>query len=105
MVSRHKPLSFSFLVVAVTLLGLPLPAEGQSRNKPKPPPPAKPAQPKPTKPPAGTPGLVQFEEADTLRKAFIALAGANHDYKGHRAKAMHAVKAALGIASLERSID
>jgi hypothetical protein len=45
---------------------------------------------------AGAAAVVQFHQADTLRKAFLELAGAKHDYDGHRVKAMYAVKAALG---------
>lgn len=38
-----------------------------------------------------------LEQADALKKAYILLAGANHDYNGHRAKAMHEVHAAYKI--------
>lgn len=37
---------------------------------------------------------VQFSEAEALKQAYVLLAGADHDYKGHRVKAMHAVHAA-----------
>ena len=40
---------------------------------------------------------MKFEQAALLRKAFILLAEGNHDYNGHRVKAMHAVKAAARI--------
>jgi hypothetical protein len=36
-------------------------------------------------------------ELDMLRKAYVLLAGANHDYDGHRVKAMGAVNAAAKI--------
>jgi hypothetical protein len=37
----------------------------------------------------------RFEEAQTIRQAYILLAGADHDYNGHRAAAMAALKHAL----------
>ncbi len=37
------------------------------------------------------------KEAEILREAWILMAGANHDYDGHRVKAMHAVHAAVEI--------
>jgi hypothetical protein len=38
---------------------------------------------------------LRFQEAQSLRQAYLALASANHDYDGHRVKAMIAVKGAL----------
>jgi hypothetical protein len=40
---------------------------------------------------------VKFKEADALRQAYIALAGANHDYNGHRAKAMNHLQSAVKL--------
>jgi hypothetical protein len=94
MVSRRKLLSLPLLGVLAMLVGLALPAESQAQDKPKPPPPPKRPQNKP-KPPPAVPGALQFQEANALRTAFIKLAAGNHDYNGHRWKAMHAVKAAL----------
>jgi hypothetical protein len=95
--------------VAALLAGLTFPAGSQADPRPKPkpppapatgkpkPPPPPPAKPKP--PPAPSPAVVAAQvrlvQAQELRKAFVALAGANHTYHGHRAKAMHHVKEAL----------
>jgi hypothetical protein len=38
-----------------------------------------------------------LEEAQVLSQAYIALVSANHDYGGHRAKAMAAVKSGVKI--------
>ena len=38
-----------------------------------------------------------LEEASALRRAYILMALANHNYDGHRAKAMKAVESAVGI--------
>jgi hypothetical protein len=40
---------------------------------------------------------LRFQEAQSLRQAYLTLASGNHDYDGHRAKAMTAVKSALKI--------
>jgi len=40
---------------------------------------------------------VQLAEADVLRKVIISVAEANHNYKGHQAKAMKALRAGLKI--------
>ena len=40
---------------------------------------------------------LRFQEAQSLRQAYSALAAGNHDYNGHRAKAMEELKAALKI--------
>ena len=48
-------------------------------------------------PPAG---LTSASESDLLQQAYGILARGDHDYKGHRVKAMHAVEAAsklLGV--------
>jgi len=45
---------------------------------------------------------VKLKESEALKEAFILMAGANHDYDGHRAKAMHQVEEA--IKSLDTSI-
>jgi hypothetical protein len=43
-------------------------------------------------PKAGVSEELKFEETELLRKAYILLAGGNHDYDGHRVKAMGAVR-------------
>jgi hypothetical protein len=40
---------------------------------------------------------LRFQEAQSLRQAYMTLAAGNHDYNGHRAKAMAAVRSALKI--------
>jgi hypothetical protein len=45
---------------------------------------------------------VKFNEAEALREAYLLLAAANHDYDGHRAKAMKQIQEAVGI--LDRSV-
>src|SRR5262249_28174600 len=40
---------------------------------------------------------VKLKEAMFLKEAYILMAMANHDYQGHRAKAMHQVEAAVKI--------
>src|ERR1700687_2027223 len=40
---------------------------------------------------------LRFQEAQSLRQAYLTLASGNHDYNGHRAKAMTAVRSALKI--------
>lgn len=44
---------------------------------------------------------VAFSEANTLTSAYLILATGDHDYKGHRVKAMHQIEAAgklLGVS-------
>jgi hypothetical protein len=94
MVSRRRPLPL--LSVVALLVALALPAASQAQNKRKPPPPPPPQkQGKAPPPPSIAPGTLQFQEATVLRQAFVALAAGNHDYDGHRWKAMKAVKSAL----------
>jgi hypothetical protein len=81
----------SLLSVLTLVVGLTVPAASQADNKQKPPPGAKGG---PAKPAAK---VSPFQEAQVLRQAYIVLAGANHDYNGHRVKAMQDVKAALHI--------
>ncbi len=45
---------------------------------------------------------VKFKEAEALREAYVLLAGANHDYDGHRVKAMGHIKSAVKI--LDQSV-
>jgi hypothetical protein len=40
---------------------------------------------------------LKFKEAEVLREAYIVLAAANHDYNGHRAKAMNQIQSAVKI--------
>jgi hypothetical protein len=44
-------------------------------------------------------------EAGMLHRAYRILATGDHDYKGHRAKAMHAVEAAAKLLGLDLSGD
>jgi hypothetical protein len=90
-VSRRRPLPL--LSVVALLVALALPAASQAQNKRKPPPPPPPQ--KQGRAPSIAPGTLQFQEATALRQAFVLLAAGNHDYGGHRWKAMKAVKAAL----------
>jgi hypothetical protein len=88
MVVGRKLLSY-LLGVSALLAGLAFPVESRAAGKPKPPA-AKHG-------PAKSAVEMRFEEAQALREAFILLAGANHDYNGHRVHAMGAVKAAIKI--------
>jgi hypothetical protein len=65
-----------------------------SAEKQKPLPKPKPA-PKAAKPAAVLTEQVKLAEAEVLGKAYVLLASGNHDYDGHRAKAMGHVKAAF----------
>jgi hypothetical protein len=91
MVFRHA--FFSVLSMPSLLAGLALPAASQADDK------ANSHRPVPmqAKKAAAVSAAVKFEEAQMLREAFILLAGGNHDYNGHRAKAMAAVKSAVHI--------
>src|SRR5207253_9265626 len=40
---------------------------------------------------------VKLKESEALKEAYILMAGANHDYDGHRARAMHQVHEAIKI--------
>lgn len=40
---------------------------------------------------------VKFKEAEALREAYVVLAAANHDYDGHRVKAMGHIRSAVKI--------
>jgi hypothetical protein len=44
-------------------------------------------------------------EAGMLRSAYLILATGDHDYKGHRVKAMHAVEAAAKLLGMDVSGD
>jgi len=44
-------------------------------------------------------------EADMLRRAYRTLATGDHDYNGHRIKAMHAVEAAAKLLGMDLSGD
>jgi hypothetical protein len=75
-------------VLAVLTFG----AESQAQQKKKPPPPVVQAAQQ----------EVKSKEAEILREAYILMAAANHNYDGHRVKAMHQVEEAVGI--LDKSI-
>jgi hypothetical protein len=78
MILRRR--SLPLLAVSALLAGLTFPAGSQARPNPS---------------PAVAAAQLRLEQAQELRKAFVALAGANHTYHGHRTKAMHHVKEAL----------
>jgi flagellum-specific peptidoglycan hydrolase FlgJ len=40
---------------------------------------------------------MKVKEAEVLRRAYIVMAGANHDYDGHRAKAMNHLESAVRL--------
>jgi len=44
-------------------------------------------------------------EAENLRRAYRTLATGDHDYRGHRVKAMHAVEAAAKLLGMELAGD
>lgn len=46
---------------------------------------------------AGYRGVPATGDVQTLTQAYSTLASADHDYKGHRAKAMHAIKKAAHL--------
>ena len=72
-----------------------LPAQNPSPS-PRVPNPAK------SKPLSAAAATLRFQEAQTLRQAYLVLAAGDHDYDGHRVKAMEAVKASLNI--LDRAV-
>jgi hypothetical protein len=92
------------LIFAALLAGLTLPLDARAQGKAKPKPTPAPA-PAPATKPAAKPGktkpadsLANDMEADKiLRYAYIRLLEANHDYNGHRVKAMGQVKDAFKI--------
>ncbi len=92
MLSRRLVLSLMLIGVLTALARLPLAAAGPTDEKK-----AKAPPPKAGKPVPGQQEQVLVEEADVLRQAYIALASGNHDYDGHRAKAMAAVKRGVKI--------
>jgi hypothetical protein len=93
MFSPHMFVKPFLVSTAILLAGLTVPAKCYAQAKPKaePPPPKKPAKNKDNS------TELKLIEADELRGAYIAMAGGNHDYDGHRAKAMHAVREAIKI--------
>jgi hypothetical protein len=50
-------------------------------------------------------GFRDGAEAGQLRRAYQILATGDHDYKGHRAKAMHAVEAAAKLLGMDVAGD
>jgi len=83
----------SFLSLLMLLAGLTMSTDSQAKDKPKPKP--QPAKKAPAKAALGE--ETKLEEAELLRKALILLAEGNHEYDGHRVKAMGAVQAAVKI--------
>src|SRR4051794_16069335 len=87
MVARSTLLSFALLTALALLAGSLDPTPGHAQNK------------KGGKGgnanKSAVPDQTKFQEADMLRQAYVLMAGANHDYNGHRGKAMHAVHTAF----------
>lgn len=85
---RARTRLFPLLGLAALLLTLAAGADGQAGQKKK-------------KPPSAAERAAQLEvksrEAEVLRAAYIFLAMANHNYAGHRAKAMRQVERAVEI--------
>ena len=48
---------------------------------------------------------VDFSEAKTLTRAYLILATGDHDYKGHRVKAMHQIEAAAKLLGVNLGGD
>src|SRR4051794_31880205 len=71
----------SLLIVGMLLAGLAFTAESQAQQGKK-------------KGDQAQKQQMNLNEAEVLREAYLLLAAANHDYKGHRAKAMEHVHAA-----------
>jgi hypothetical protein len=85
MVSRFPVRSLLFVALTALVVGLTVTAGGHAQNKKGPAPDkAKQAE-----------QLKKATEAETLAEAYILLAAANHDYDGHRARAMEWVEAAV----------
>jgi hypothetical protein len=94
MIVRGTLLSLRLLSVLALLIGLAFPGESQGQTKPKTHPPT---PKKPGKTPAVLTEAVMLQEVVALRQAYVLLAAGNHDYDGHRVKAMDAVQAAAQI--------
>lgn len=90
MVYRPRHVLLSLFVTSTVAAGLTLPLAGAAQNKPVPTPAGAKAKPRPGDP-------VRFQEAQALRSAFMSLASANHDYDGHRWKAMMAAKESFHV--------
>ncbi len=78
-----RPLSSRFAVPAALVVGLILANADQSRSEPQSP-------------------AVKVQEVSVLKNAYILMAMGDHDYDGHRVKAMHQVEEA--IKKLDHSI-
>lgn len=78
-----RPFSFQLAVPAALLAGLMFTGAGQSRSEPQSP-------------------AAKVQEVNVLKNAYVLLAMGDHDYDGHRVKAMHAVEEA--IKKLDHSI-
>jgi hypothetical protein len=90
MIVRGTLFSLRLLSVPALLIGLAFPGESQAQTKSKSPPPKR-------KAPAVLNEAVMLQEADTLRRAYVLMAAGNHDYDGHRVKAMGEVQAAVQL--------
>jgi hypothetical protein len=49
--------------------------------------------------------MSNFSEAKTLTRAYLILATGDHDYKGHRVKAMHQIEAAAKLLGVDLGGD
>jgi hypothetical protein len=105
---KNKPpfLSYSFTVAAsLTVAALTAATTGLAVT------PAKPVASATTLVVVSSPGTFErvaftdSAEAQMLHQAYKILATGDHDYKGHRAKAMHAVEAAAKVLSVDLSGD
>jgi hypothetical protein len=85
--------SFVLAAVLAALAPASLSLAAGKSAKPAPPPPPSPSQEARKEANAQKHG----SEADVLLQAYVLLAAADHDYNGHRGKAMGATKAALDI--------
>ena len=99
MVRDRKLLPAGLLSASAMLAALSLPGGVRAQNASPSPRVPNAAKAKPLSAAAAT---LRFQEAQTLREAYLALASGDHDYDGHRVKAMEAVKAALNI--LDRAV-
>ena len=52
-----------------------------------------------------TVAMSNFSEAKTLTRAYLILATGDHDYKGHRVKAMHQIEAAAKLLGVNLGGD
>lgn len=92
MLSARISLSLPFVATLALVIAVISPAPSHAQ-KTKPPAPAK----NKAKHGPAVSAAMRFQEAQLLRHAYIKLAGANHDYNGHRVLAMQAIHRAIRI--------